>query len=122
MLVRLAAAILFSLQAIAAHAEALALTVTKAEIGNDLAPPTRQLSLTLARESAMAFGDFTTRHAGKIIDVRVDGAVVMSPRIVEPILGGMVMVSGMFEPGQLETMADRISSGAAEVEVETQPE
>lgn len=122
MLVRLAAAILFSFQAIAAHAEALAMTVTKAEIGNDLAPPMRMLSLTLARESAMAFGDFTTRHAGKIIDVRVDGAVVMSPRIVEPILGGMVMVSGMFEPGQLETMADRISSGAAKVEVETQPE
>jgi len=122
MLVRLAAVLLFSLQAVAAHAEALALTVTKAEIGNDLAPPMRMLSLTLAKESALAFGDFTNRHTGKTIDVRIDGTVVMSPRIVEPILGGMVMVSGTFEPGQLEKMAERISSGAAKVEVETQPE
>ena len=44
----------------------------------------------------------------------------MSPRLMEPIPGGMIMVSGSFEPGQLAEIGKRIIPGGARVEVEAQ--
>ena len=44
----------------------------------------------------------------------------MSPRLMEPILGGLIMVSGTFEPGQLAEIGKQIIPGGAKVEVEAQ--
>ena len=44
----------------------------------------------------------------------------MSPRLVEPIAGGLIMVSGSFEPGELAEIGKRIIPGGAKVEVEAQ--
>ena len=52
--------------------------------------------------------------------LRIDGKVVMSPRLMEPILGGVIMVSGTFEPGQLAEIGKQIIPGGAKVEVEAQ--
>ncbi|MGX7872615.1 hypothetical protein ACVDG5_006965 [Mesorhizobium sp. ORM6] len=41
-----------------------------------------------------------------------------SPRLVEPIVGGDVMVSGTFAKGELERLAERISAGNAKVTVD----
>nr|WP_245276146.1 hypothetical protein [Mesorhizobium sp. LNHC220B00] len=47
---------------------------------------------------------------------------MMSPRIVEPIRGGEIMVSGTFKPGEVERIAERISAGDAKVEVDVKSE
>ena len=44
----------------------------------------------------------------------------MSPRLMEPILGGVIMVSGTFEPSQLVEIGKQIIPGGAKVEVEAQ--
>ena len=100
-----------------AAAEPLTLGVATATVVPD---PSRQaaLDLKLTPDSAKAFAAFTSANVGKTIDLSIDGAVVMSPRLVEPILGGEIMVSGTFAKGELERLARRISSGDAKVAVE----
>ncbi|WP_280142526.1 hypothetical protein [Mesorhizobium qingshengii] len=39
-------------------------------------------------------------------------------RLVEPILGGEVMISGIFARGELRRLAARISAGKAKVTVD----
>lgn len=80
------------------------------------------LSLKLTPDSGKAFAMFTGANVGKIVDFSIDGAIVTSPRIVEPILGGEIMVSGAFKPGEVERVAERISAGGSRVEVDVKPE
>jgi preprotein translocase subunit SecD len=42
--------------------------------------------------------------------------------IREPIMGGTGQISGGLTPEEAKTLADRISSGASTVEVETAPD
>jgi preprotein translocase subunit SecD len=103
----------------AAFAAPLELKVAKASVVNDSADQ-KALSLELTPQSREAFGAFTAEHVGQTIDLRIDGDVVMSPRLVEPITGGKIMVSGTFEPGKLAEIGKRIIPGGAKVEVEAQ--
>jgi preprotein translocase subunit SecD len=103
----------------AAFAAPLELGVAKVSVVNDSADQ-KALSLELTPQSREAFGAFTAEHVGQTIDLRVDGEVVMSPRLMEPITGGKIMVSGTFEPGKLAEIGKRIIPGGAKVEVEVQ--
>ena len=102
----------------AAAAERLPLSVAAVEIVPDMVPGQMLLRLELTPESRAAFAAFTGRHVGETVDFRIDGQMVMSVRLVEPILGGMFVVSGTFAKGELEAMARRIDAGKASVEVE----
>jgi preprotein translocase subunit SecD len=104
----------------AAFAEPLQLSVAKVSVVTDRITNQKSLSLELTPQSREAFGEFTTQHVGDTVDLRIDGEVVMSPRLMEPILGGLIMVSGTFEPGQLVEIGKRIIPGGARVEVEAQ--
>jgi preprotein translocase subunit SecD len=121
---RLAASIATVLLAsgMAALADPLQLSVAKASVVTDRITNQKSLSLELTPESREAFGEFTTAHVGDTIDLRIDGEVVISPRLMEPILGGLIRVSGAFEPGQLVEIGKRIIPGGARVEVEAKPE
>jgi preprotein translocase subunit SecD len=114
----LAAVLLAS--AAAALAKPLELSVAKVSVVTDRITNQKSLSLELTPQSREAFGEFTTQHVGDTVDLRIDGEVVMSPRLMEPILGGLIMVSGTFEPGQLVEIGKRIIPGGARVEVEAQ--
>ena len=63
------------------------------------------MQLELTPQSRDDFAAFTGRHVGETIDLSVDGEVLMSPRLMEPIAGGMIMVSGSFAQGELEKIA-----------------
>ena len=102
-----------------AFAAPLELRVAKVSVVNDSADQ-KALSLELTPQSREAFGAFTAEHVGQTIDLRIDGEVVMSPRLMEPITGGKIMVSGTFEPGKLVEIGKRIIPGGAKVEVEAQ--
>ena len=119
---RLAAliAVLLLAPGAAAFAKPLQLAVAKVSVVTDRITEQKSLSLELTPKSREAFGEFTNAHVGDTIDVRIDGKVVMSPRLMEPILGGVIMVSGTFEPGQLVEIGKQIIPGGAKVEVEAQ--
>ena len=103
-------------------AEPLTLAIAKAAVVSDQASGQRALNLKMTPDSAKAFADFTKANVGKVVDLSVDGAVVASPRLVEPILGGEVMLSGAFAAGELQRLAERISAGGAKVTVEVKAE
>ena len=105
-----------------AMAEPLTLAIAKAVVVSDQASGQMALSLKMMPDSAKAFADFTTANVGKVVDLSVDGAVVASPRLVEPILGGEVMLNGTFAAGELQRLANRISAGDAKVTVEVKAE
>lgn len=105
-----------------AMAEPLTLAIAKAAVVSDQASGQMALSLKMTPESAKAFADFTRANVGKVVDLSVDGAVVASPRLVEPILGGEVMLNGTFDAGELQRLAERISAGGAKVTVEVKAE
>jgi preprotein translocase subunit SecD len=104
----------------AAFAKPLPLSVAKVSVVTDRITDQKSLSLELTPKSREAFGEFTTAHVGDTIDLKIDGKVVMSPRLMEPILGGVIMVSGTFEPSQLVEIGKQIIPGGARVEVEAQ--
>lgn len=103
---------LLVLAPVAAVAETLQLSVRQATIERDPNLPLKILALELTDDSRATFADFTTRHVGKIVELSVGGDVLMAPRIVEPILGGKLNVSGNFAAGDLERIAGRITAGA----------
>jgi len=101
-----------------AAAEPLGLIVPTVEIVPDAVPGQMLLRLELTPESRAAFAAFTEWHVGETVDFRIDGQTVMSVRLVEPILGGMFVVSGMYAKSELEAIARRIEAGKATIEVE----
>ncbi len=105
-----------------ARAEPLTLAIAKAAVVSDAASGQMVLNLKMTADSAKAFADFTRANVGKVVDLSVDGAVVASPRLVEPILGGEVMLNGTFAAGELQRLAGRISAGGAKVTVEVKAE
>ena len=80
------------------------------------------MKLDLTPDSRDAFGAFTTKHVGKVVDLKIDGKVVMSPLVREPILGGQLIVSGNFERGELVAIAKRVEAADAQVEAEARDE
>jgi preprotein translocase subunit SecD len=54
----------------------------------------------------------------KKMEIRVDGRVIMSPVVREPILGGSGQLSGHFSVEQAKELADLLASGAAKIEAE----
>lgn len=122
-LVRLIAGVAIMLLACGlAMAEPLTLVIAKAAVVSDAASGQMALNLKMTPDSATAFADFTRANVGKVVDLSVDGAVVASPRLVEPIFGGEVMLNGTFAAGELQRLADRISVGGAKVTVEVKVE
>ncbi|MBZ9993394.1 SecDF P1 head subdomain-containing protein [Mesorhizobium sp. BH1-1-4] len=105
-----------------AVADPLTLIIAKAVAVPDPASGQDMLSLKLTPDSGKAFATFTGANVGKIVELSIDGAIVTSPRVVEPILGGEIMISGAFKPGEAERVAERISAGGSRVEVDVKPE
>jgi len=102
----------------ATAADALLLEVAGAQVAFDERTNEPVVRYRLIQSSARQFAAFTTRNVGRKVEFRVDGRVVMSPVIREPILGGMGQISAGFNINQAKDIAGRLSSGAARVEVE----
>ena len=76
------------------------------------------ITIRLTERSGRMFAELTKNNVGRRTEVRIDGKVVMSPIIREPILGGSLQVSGGFTLKDAQELADRLNSGGARVEVE----
>lgn len=117
-LIRSILAALALVVATAASAAPLSLTVLKAEAIADKATGQPVVSITFDAASTEAFAAFTRDNVGKLTVVRIDGEEIMRPVIREPILEGMVQISGTMTPADAEDLARRLTAGDATIEVE----
>jgi len=101
-------------------AEPVKLLVAHAETVVDAATGEPVLDIKLTPEGARSFAALTSASVGKTLALRIDGTVVATPKLLDPILGGEVRVSGSFGADELRSIASRISSGTAQVEVEVE--
>ena len=108
----------FALPITLSIAEPLALKVARATAGFDQRTGEPIVTFTLDQPSARLFADATARNVGKVMEVRVDGQVLMRPVIREPIVGGSGQISGGFTAESARDVAARLSSGAAKLELE----
>ena len=92
--------------------------VTRAEAGYDQRNGEPVVAMVFDEASKRLFADFTARNVGKAMELRVDGRTVMKPVIREPITVGMGQIAGGLTVQQAREMAERLSSGAAKLEVE----
>lgn len=103
-----------------APAESFIFEVAHAEPGlNENNEP--YVSYMLKDSARRMFADLTARNVGKRIEIRLDGRVVMTPVIREPIRGGSGILSGNLTINAAKEIADRLSSGG-KLEVEVMPE
>ena len=61
---------------------------------------------------ARKFGAVTREHVGELLAIVLDGKVISSPRIREPILGGSGVISGSFTAQSANELAILLRAGA----------
>jgi preprotein translocase subunit SecD len=110
-------AILLATSGIAA-AEPLAIEVIDAQVAYDQRNSEPLVAFKMSAASGKAFGELSSNNVGRKLAIRVDGQVVSSPVIREPIFGGAGQISGHFTAQQARDMAAGLSSGAAKLEFE----
>ena len=101
-----------------ASADPLTLRVTRAEAAYNQRSGEPVVSMVFDDESKRLFADLTARNIGKAMELRIDGRTVMKAVIREPITGGAGQIAGGLTAQQAREMAERLSSGAAKLEVE----
>lgn len=100
-----------------AMAAPLQLHVERATIAPDPLSGFVQFQVQLKPDSATALKKFTARHVGQVVQMWVDGELVMSPMIQTVITGGAITISGDFSTGELDRMADQLNADTATIEV-----
>jgi preprotein translocase subunit SecD len=100
-----------------AAAEPVLLEVVTLEAQYDARIAASISNLKFSEKSARLIAQLTQENVGRVMHLRVDGKIVMSPVIREPILAGSVQISGGFIAKEAENIASSIRSGA-KVEVE----
>lgn len=101
--------------------EAVALHVADARVIYEQRPGTHRsrpaIAIKLSAQSANHLGRFTQQQWGQKIDILVDEDVVVSPRVNEPILSGLVTLFGDFDFEHASTMTLRLKTGKAKLSV-----
>jgi preprotein translocase subunit SecD len=123
---RFRALLLMSLMSVAlvssaAFAGPLILEVTEAKASVEIGSREPVLTITLSPAGREAFARFTTENVGRKTEIRIDGKVMMRPIIREPILGGVLQISGS-SLNDLRALASRLSAGSVKIEVEVVPD
>lgn len=70
------------------------------------------VSITFNSEGAELFEQITRAHVGEQLAIFLDGVVMSSPRINEPISGGRATISGNFTPTEARELVRNLNFGA----------
>jgi len=73
------------------------------------------ISFTLNEKGTQIFGDHTTKSTGAYLAIVLDGAVISSPTIREPITSGTGQISGQFTADSANQLALQLRYGALPV-------
>ncbi len=95
-------------------AEVLELRVIDAQPVLDEAGGEQRVFVRLSAESETAFSRFTQSHIKQPINILVDGKVVATPFIHEPIMAGFPL-GGLNGPEEAVDLAERLRSGRSAI-------
>ena len=76
------------------------------------------VAITFNAEGADLFESITSNNVGEQLAIFLDGGLVSSPRINEPIMGGNAVISGGFSPDEARDLAQNLNFGALPVPIE----
>jgi preprotein translocase subunit SecD len=123
---RLPASLVWSALAIGgittAIAEPLQIEIASAKQDYDPHNHAPVISFVMTPSSARAFAEFTTKSLGRKIAIRIDGRVVMTLVIREPILGGAGQIAGNLTVERAREIAAGLASGTSKIDMEIAPE
>lgn len=112
------AILMMNLPAFGAVAETLALKIGSADVGRDDATGAPTVLVTLQPESAAALGVFTSTHVGQQVRLKSGDEVLSTPFILEPILGGKIVISGNLTPQSARDLVVILRGGGSDLTVE----
>ena len=112
--------LLFGLLAFAniAAAEPTVIEVVSATAGFDQRTNEPIVEYKLSPASGKLFAEATRKNVGRKLELRVDGQVVVSAVIREPILGGSGQISDRYTDQDVKNIVGRLSSRGARIEFE----
>lgn len=76
------------------------------------------IAITFDEEGSVLFKEITTENVGKQLAIFLDGEMLSSPNINEPIAGGQAVISGGFTPEEAKSLAENLNFGALPVPIE----
>lgn len=90
--------------------------IASADIGRAYAMPDAYggfaVHMTLCDAASETFADLTGRAVGEQMIFEIEGEVVLDARVMAPILGGSLMVTGNYTAAEAEALAARIRGAA----------
>jgi preprotein translocase subunit SecD len=95
------------------------LKIVKAEKSYDAGNASLALYMRLSDSDSRLFGDWTLRHVGVKLNIMIDGRVVSEPRLLSPIMGGSLQVSGLPE-SEIDALIPKLLNGRSTVAIDTQ--
>lgn len=95
-----------------AVAETLRLSVDEAAIRINEQTGAATLEIELSAESAAAFEDLTLRHTFSELALSLDGNVLVSARIQQPVSGRSMQIMADFSEPEIRAVVNRLNSGA----------
>ncbi len=75
------------------------------------------VSISFNDEGADLFEKITRENTGELLAIFLDGEMVSSPRINEPIAGGQAVISGNFTPEEARLLVRNLNFGALPVPI-----
>lgn len=78
------------------------------------------LNIVFNDEGAKLFEEITRAHTGEQLGIFLDGELLSSPRINEPISGGRAVITGDFTREEVKDLAQNLNFGALPVPIELQ--
>jgi hypothetical protein len=92
--------------------EVLLIEVKMAETRADKQTNQAIIFVKLTEESKRLIAEITQKNIGRVMEIRVDGRVLMKPAIREPLLAGVFEITGSFSMNEAKDIAQRLSSGS----------
>jgi preprotein translocase subunit SecD len=99
-------------------AQPASLSIETAALAYDSRTSEPVVSFTLTAAARQIFAEITRKNVGRRLAFLVDGRVVTTSVIREPIDGGSSQLAGGFTADQAKSLAARLSSGQSQVNVE----
>jgi preprotein translocase subunit SecD len=94
------------------------LKIAKAEKFHDPRNALPVINVRVSDSDSHLFADWTSRHVGAKLNVMIDGRVVSEPRLMSPITGGSLQVSGLPED-EIDALIPKLLSGRSTVAIDT---
>jgi preprotein translocase subunit SecD len=85
--------------------------IAKAEAEVDPVSGHNVVAILMSPDKGGEFTQMTRNHVGDIVDVHVCGVLIISPRIMQPVIGGSVYLTGGFAADETNRLAQKLKTG-----------